>query len=75
MVTKRLTLVNVGNVDFDQRQRDAQKSISKRNTGVAIATRVDNDDSNALGGGGLYSVNQGSLTVCLLYTSPSPRDS
>ena len=65
MMSKRLALVDVGDVYFYQGQSDAEKGVTQGDTGMTVPTRIDDGDLASFGRGRVYAIDQCTLTIAL----------
>ena len=65
VVPKRLAPVNIREMHFNERQGHACQGIAKGHAGVRECPGVDDDESGAVGAGGMYAVDQSAFVVAL----------
>src|SRR5690606_6254412 len=80
MMTERLALVYIGQVDFDERNADTGQSIAFRHAGVCVGTGIDDDEIDTLGAGLVDPVDKPAfvitlkkLTLCATLVSQGPQ--
>ncbi len=77
MPSKRFPGVNVGQVNFNERDLNCREGISKCNTGMGKSPGIDDDPRNFLLFCGMYALYESALMVTLKHIKrgvPTPSD-
>src|SRR5512139_1112401 len=65
MVTERFARVNVGKMNFDERDGGGRQRIAQGDAGVRVARRVDDDEIDMVAHGLVDAIDQGAFVVVL----------
>ena len=64
--------VNVGKVDFDERDGGGGQCVAQRDAGMGVTRRIDENEVNLIARGLVHAINQGAFMIVLKDFDQSP---
>lgn len=65
MMAERLSLVNIGKMNFNKGHSHSRQGIPQSHAGVRVAGRIDDDETGPIQLGSLHAINQSAFMIAL----------